>query len=125
MEWILLIGWIGSIWFWFAKRTLLRAIPCSLLTLLMAAIAIPSAIPVKTASIRMACIANLRAIADAKVEWARGNSKQPTDTPTDADLYGEAKPLRRKPECPQGGTYVTGVVKDNPTCSLAHEGHRL
>jgi hypothetical protein len=110
---------------WFGRDKLVLIIPCALVFLVLAAAVIPSAIPAKTKSQRVACTFHLRAIADAKAQWARENSKQPTDTPADADLYGETKALPRKPECPIGGSYVTGAVKDNPTCSLAHKGHKL
>jgi hypothetical protein len=110
---------------WFGRRELLLTVPCALLFLVFAATVIPSFIPAKTKSQRIACTHHLRAIADAKAQWARENSKQPTDTPTEADLYGEAKPLRHKYACPRGGIYAIGAVKDLPTCSFADKGHRL
>jgi hypothetical protein len=110
---------------WLGRRELLLTIPCALVFLVFAGMAIPSFIPAKTKSQRVACTFHLRAIANAKAQWARANSKQPTDTPTDADLYGETKPLRHKLECPRGGEYTIGAVKDNPTCSFADKGHKL
>jgi hypothetical protein len=118
----LLIAIVGI---WLGRRELLLTIPCVLLFLVFAAMVIPSFIPARTASQRIACTFHLRAIADAKAQWARANSKQPTDTPTAADLYGEGKPLRHKHPCPRGGTYVIGTMKDNPTCSFADKGHKL
>jgi hypothetical protein len=110
---------------WLGRRELLLTVPSALAFLVLAAIAIPSAVPAKTKAQRVACTFYLRWIADAKAQWARENLKEPTDTPTEADLYGETKPLRHKHECPRGGKYVIGAVKDNPTCSFADKGHKL
>src|SRR5688572_27663154 len=97
VEWLLLIAWSASIWLWLRRPTVRRAIPCGFFTLLVAAIAIPGAVPARTNAMRAACVANLRAIAHAKAQWAKEKSKQPTDTPTDADVYGETKALSHKP----------------------------
>jgi hypothetical protein len=113
---------------WFGRRKLLLAVPLSLVFLLLAAIAIPSAIPARPASQRNACVFYLRAIQDAKTEWARANNKLPTDIPTDADLYGTngvVGILRHRYDCPRGGIYTIGAVSQNPTCTFSNKGHRL
>lgn len=110
---------------WLGRRQLLLTSLCALVFLIIAAMAIPSIIPAKTSSQRMACTFHLRAIADAKSQWARENAKLPTAIPSEADLYGEAQPLRHKLECPRGGRYVIGAVNENPTCSFADKGHKL
>jgi hypothetical protein len=113
---------------WFGRKRLALAIPVSLVFLLLAAFAIPSAIPARPASQRNACIFNLRAIQDAKTEWARANNKLTTDIPTEVDLYGmngTGGILRHRPDCPRGGIYTIGAVNQNPTCTFSNKGHRL
>ena len=65
-----------------------------------------------------ACIMNLRGIDGAKATWALENKKLPTDTPTDADLFGPTNYIRSKPECPKGGKYTLGKVGEKPKCSI-------
>jgi len=43
-------------------------VPAAGLFLLFAAVAIPSAIPARTAALRNACVFNLRSIQDAKIQ---------------------------------------------------------
>ena len=119
---------IAVVGIWFGRKKLLVTIPVVLLFLLLAAIAIPSAIPARSASQRMACLFNLRAIQDAKTEWAKANKKLVTDVPTEADLYGTNATggfLRHRPECPRGGIYTIGSVGQNPTCTFSNRGHLL
>ena len=66
-----------------------------------------------------ACVMNLRAIEGAKATWELEKKKLPTDTPTDADLFGPANYIRQKPECPRGGTYTLGKISEKPRCSVA------
>jgi|SRR5947209_2531372 len=113
---------------WLGRKKLLLAIPVSLLFLLLAAIAIPSYIPVRPTAQRIACSFNLRAIQDAKTEWARGNHKKPADIPTEVDLYGTngaGGVLRHRLDCPRGGIYTIGAVRQDPTCTFSNKGHRL
>src|SRR5947209_4677777 len=110
------------------RKRLLWAIPSALIWLLLAATAIPSAIPARPVAQGNACINNLRQIRDAKAEWARENKKLPTDIPTESDLYGLSGTngfLRHRLGCPRGGSYTFGSVAENPTCSLSSKGHRL
>jgi TolA-binding protein len=64
------------------------------------------------------CIANLRNIEAAKAAWAAQYQKQPTDMPTDDDLFGPGKPLPQKPVCPANGVYTLGQVQAKPTCNV-------
>ena len=64
------------------------------------------------------CIANLRNIEAAKAAWAAQYQKQPTDMPTDDDLFGAGKPLPQKPICPGGGGYAIGIVQARPACNI-------
>lgn len=61
----------------------------------------------------------LRAIEGAKNTWALEKKKFPTDTPTEADLFGPANYIPEKPQCPRGGTYTLGQVSEKPRCSIA------
>jgi len=104
------------------------AVPVALAFLLLAAIAIPSAIPARLTAQRNACIYNLRTIQSAKIEWAREHNKLAGDIPTDADICGTngiAGILRHRLTCPGGGIYTMGAVGQSPTCSLSNKGHRL
>jgi hypothetical protein len=64
------------------------------------------------------CVANLKSIQAAKTAWAIELKKQPTDAPTDTDLFGTDKYLRQKPSCPGGGVYRLNPVSEKPTCSV-------
>ena len=85
---------------------------------LLAAIAIPNFVKARTASQKNACIANLKQIEGAKASWAMEQKKNNTDTPVDADLFGNTVYVRVKPECPGGGTYTLNAVDTDPICSL-------
>jgi competence protein ComGC len=93
-----------------------------LLIPMLAAIAIPNFVKAREMSMTNACINNLRMIAAAKNEWALENNKQPTDTPTQAEVAHYLK-NGQFPVCPAGGTYTIGAVSNPPTCSIA--GHKL
>ena len=89
---------------------------------LLAALAIPNFVKARQGAESGACVANLKAIDGAKTAWALEFKKQPTDVPTDADLFGPDKYLRQKPMCSIGGTYRLNAVQEKPTCSIP--GHR-
>lgn len=119
---------LAAIGVWLGRKQLLVAIPVALAFLLLAAIAIPSVIPARTASQRAACISNLKYIQAGKVEWAKENNKTSEDIPTTADLfgtYGAVGFLKHRPECPRKGSYRLGAVREKVTCSFADKGHRL
>ena len=61
-----------------------------------------------------ACTRNLRMLSGIKRIWARQNNKSPNDLPTWADLRPY---LRKRPRCPQRGTYTLGRVDELPRCS--------
>ena len=96
---------------------------------MLAAIAIPNFIRYRVASKRGVCIANLKQMQSAKVQWACEKRKDWTDVPVDADLIGVDNYLREKPACPSGGAdYITtiGQVDQIATCSFGLvEGHTL
>ena len=90
---------------------------------LLAAIAIPAFARARTRSAQNLCISNLRRIDDAKAQWAMDTRKGGGVQPKDDDLFGPRAYLRTKPECPAGGQYDLGKVKEPPTCTV--DGHRL
>jgi hypothetical protein len=113
---------------WLGRKRLRVAVPASLSVLLLAAVAIPSAIPARSAAQRNACIFNLRAIQNAKAEWAAANAKLPGDIPTETDLYGTngvGGILRHRRNFPRGGVYTIGTVGQDPVCTFSNKGHRL
>lgn len=107
------------------RKRLLWAVSCAIIWLLLAATAIPSFLPARPVAFRNACVFNLRAIQDAKIQWARVNHKVATDTPSEVELYGSSGFLRHRPECPRGGVYTIGSVGQNPTCTFSNRGHLL
>ena len=86
---------------------------------LLAAIAIPNFIKARNASQKAACVANLRTIDGAKATWALEQKKSNSDTPTDADLFGNSLYIREKPGCPSSGTYSLNQVDTKPGCTVA------
>ena len=85
---------------------------------LLAAIAIPNFIKARNASQKAACVANLRTMDGAKATWALEQKKSNGDTPTDADLFGNASYIREKPGCPSSGTYSLNQVDTKPSCTV-------
>jgi hypothetical protein len=113
---------------WLGRKRLLVTSLTVLAFLFLAAISIPSCIPARSGSQRIACIANLRALQNAKAEWARSNNKLSTDIPLESDLYSTndtGSMLRHFPDCPRGGIYSIGSVAQNPTCTFSNKGHLL
>ena len=92
---------------------------------LLAAIAIPNFVKARETSQKNACLANLKQIEGAKSNWCMEQKKSLTDTPIDSDLFGTDKYVRVKPTCPGGGDYTVAQVDQEPTCTLAPQGHDL
>lgn len=75
---------------------------------------------------RLACLANLRRIRQAKDEWGLDNARWPEDWPMDTELFGPGKYMTAKPRCPMGGDYTIDIIRNIPTCSLGTiDGHTL
>jgi hypothetical protein len=68
------------------------------------------------------CINGLRQIDGATQEWALENHKNPDDKVTWEDILPYLK-NGKKPQCPQGGLYILGRVRDAPRCTV--KGHKL
>lgn len=71
---------------------------------------------------RAACIANLKLIDAAKLQWAIENNKSDDAIPTAQDLLPYLKG-GVFPVCPSGGVYTINPVGEAPTCSIP--GHAL
>jgi chromosome segregation ATPase len=71
---------------------------------------------------RNACIASLKLIDAAKLQWALLNNKAEDAIPTAQDLLPYFKD-GVFPACPSGGTYTINSVGQAPTCSIP--GHAL
>ncbi|MEY2410499.1 MAG: type pilus assembly protein PilA [Verrucomicrobiota bacterium] len=96
---------------------------------LVTAIAVPNFVRYREASRRSVCIANLKQMQDAKVQWAFEKNKKGNEMPVELDLIGPNTYLRDKPACPSGGDdYLTtiGTVDVKATCTRGpFEGHSL
>jgi general secretion pathway protein G len=65
-----------------------------------------------------ACITNLKSIDMAKTQWMADARKGMGDTPTDAELFGDDKYIRDKPQCPSGGIYDLRAASAKPVCNV-------
>jgi prepilin-type N-terminal cleavage/methylation domain-containing protein len=96
---------------------------------LLAAIAIPNFIRYREASRRSVCIANLKQLNDAKIQWGMERGKKATAIPVEEDLIGPDAYIRIKPSCPSEGDdyFMTiGDLRTRAACSLGSaEGHSL
>ena len=90
---------------------------------LLAAMAIPAFAKSRARSARTLCISNLRRIDEGKAQWAMDTRKGLGVQPQDEDLFGPTLYIRTKPQCPAGGQYDLGKVKEPPACTVA--GHAL
>lgn len=86
---------------------------------LLLALAMPAIARARAHLARTTCLANLRALDDAKARWALDNQQPTNVVPTDADLFGWNGQLRKKPTCPVGGEYILGPVGSRTECSRA------
>src|SRR5688572_27077062 len=84
----------------------------------LAAMAIPDIKRAMETGQAKTCITNLRNIEAAKVQWMGAANRTSVDVPVDDDLFGDAKFIRDKPQCPSGGTYELKAAGDKPTCTI-------
>jgi len=96
--------------------TLIEIMIVVLIIAVLLAIAIPNFMKARETSRTKACVANLRQIDTAKVQWAMDQKKVGTDVPATTDLYPTY--VKAAPSCPSGGTYTIGAVDTNPSCSI-------
>jgi prepilin-type N-terminal cleavage/methylation domain-containing protein len=82
---------------------------------ILAAIAVPNFVKARESARRATCIGNLTQINSAKEQWAMDNKKANGDAVTNANIAPTY--VKTYPTCPSGGTYTTGAVGTNPSCS--------
>jgi prepilin-type N-terminal cleavage/methylation domain-containing protein len=85
---------------------------------MIAAIAIPSLQGANRKACQRACVINRKQIDGAKIVWALENRQQPDAVPTDEELFGEARYIDHKPDCPAGGNYSLNAVREKCNCSV-------
>jgi prepilin-type N-terminal cleavage/methylation domain-containing protein len=84
---------------------------------ILLAIAVPNFMKARESSYAKSCVANLKQIRDAKLQWALDHHQPGTATPTAADLYGGSGYIKREPKCPfTAGSYTIGTVDAKPRC---------
>src|SRR5258706_15587973 len=64
------------------------------------------------------CVITLVQIAGSINAWRIDRGKTTNDVVTWGDLVGTNLYLKRRPECPYGGTYTITRVGEMPTCSI-------
>ena len=94
---------------------------------MLATIAIPNYVKVRTEAQKTTCIQNLRTIDGAIQEWALEQKKDAGQTVTHADLRVY---LRSAVACPSGGTtledsYTVTSVDARPSCRRKPDTHLL
>lgn len=103
--------------------TLIEIMIVVLIIAVLLAIAIPNFMKARDTSRAKACVANLRQIDTAKMQWAMDNKKVGTDTVNlgtvaggDLDTTLVPRYIKNDLSCPSGGDYVVNAVDTNPTC---------
>ncbi len=94
--------------------TLIEIMIVVLIIAVLLAIAIPNFMKARDTSRAKACVANLRQIDTAKMQWAMDNKKVGTDVPVEADLIPTY--IKNALSCPSGGAYTINAVDTNPAC---------
>ena len=90
---------------------------------ILVGMAFPNFLKSRNNAQKQICIENLSQIESAKQIWGVENGKKDGDPPTDGDLFGSSRYMKKKPMCPGGGTYDLTSVGANATCTIA--GHSL
>lgn len=92
---------------------------------ILVAVALPAFMKSRAQARKQVCIENLSQIESAKQQWGLETGKKDGDPPTQADLVGADKYMKKMPECPGGGTYEFQVIGRTATCSQRADGHEL
>jgi prepilin-type N-terminal cleavage/methylation domain-containing protein len=90
---------------------------------ILMAIAVPNFVKARESSRKNTCIANLKQIDSAKEQYAMDNKLASGAATAFTNLVGATSYMKAQPVCPSSGTYTTGVVGTNPSCTVA--GHVL
>jgi prepilin-type N-terminal cleavage/methylation domain-containing protein len=84
---------------------------------LVVGIAIPAFMKSRTQARKQVCIENISQIESAKQQWGLEMQKKEGDIPGDGDLIGPMLFMKRKPECPGGGSYDYMPIGKTATCT--------
>lgn len=83
-------------------------------------IAVPAFMKARETSSRKTCLANLKQIENAKLQFSMEEKIGNGDSIDWDDLV--PRYLLSKPECPAGGIYTPGTASASPECTIgAHE----
>lgn len=88
---------------------------------ILVALALPNFVKSRTHARKHTCIENLSQIETAKQLWGLEKGKTEGDIPTDNDLFGSDKHVKKKPVCPGGGNYELKPIGVTATCT--EDGH--
>jgi prepilin-type N-terminal cleavage/methylation domain-containing protein len=96
---------------------------------ILLAIAVPNFIRARESSRAKACQSNLKQIDSAKEQWAMDNRVAAGGAVSGLSLLVPSY-IKSTPVCPSSGTYTTGSIGTNPTCSVggtagAYDAHVL
>lgn len=98
--------------------TLIEIMIVVLIIAVLLAIAIPNFMKARDTSRTKACVANLRQIDTAKMQWAMDEKKVGTDLPKKTELIPTY--IKNELTCPAGGkaggVYTINAVDINPAC---------
>jgi prepilin-type N-terminal cleavage/methylation domain-containing protein len=97
--------------------TLVEVMIVVLIIGILAGIAVPQFLRARSISWQKSCQSNLRAIENAKDEWATERHKNAGDPCSYNDLVPEY--IRGNIICPAGGNYTVGAVGERPTCNIS------
>src|SRR5688572_18270490 len=89
------------------------------------AVALPAFMKSRAQARKQICIENLSQLESAKQQWSLEAGKKDGDPPTEDDLIGQTKYIKKMPLCPGGGTYELQSIGRTATCSQRAEGHEL
>jgi prepilin-type N-terminal cleavage/methylation domain-containing protein len=92
---------------------------------LIVAIALPAFMKSRLQARKQTCIENISQIESAKQQWGLENGKKDGDAPSQSDLFGADRYIKKEPTCAGGGTYDLKTIGVNATCTLAADGHVL
>ena len=92
---------------------------------ILVAVALPAFMKSRAQARKQVCIENLSQIESAKQQWGLENGKKDGDPPTQTDLIGDTKYIKKMPECPGGGIYEFQAIGRTATCSQRADGHEL
>lgn len=88
---------------------------------ILVALAIPNFLKSRVHARKQMCIENLAQIESAKQLWGVENAKKDGDNPSEADLIGSDRYMKRLPQCAAGGSYTFNPIGTTATCNV--EGH--